>query len=55
MKSLRQDCNAEVAVALMFIFQIYQSDLRIKGCVCISILRVMCVSSLGNVCLLLSL
>ena len=55
MKSLRQDCNAEVAVALMFIFQIYKSDLRIKGCVCISILRVMCVSSLGNVCLLLSL
>ena len=47
MKSLRQDCNAEVAMALMFILQIYSRDLRIKGRVYISVLCVMYVSSLG--------
>ena len=48
MKSLKQDCNAEVAMALMFILQIYKRDSRIKGRVYISILCVRCVSSLGE-------
>ena len=47
MKSLRQDYNTEVAMALMFILQIYKRDSRIKGRVYISILCVMYVSSLG--------